>query len=67
MQYLGNFIVFIAVKIQQKGCTEDLRQSLDRRVDLFDPHITFSPVAYSSLILVDQELIGGIIENGFFV
>ena len=62
-EHVGDLVVFIAIKIQQKGRFEDLGEIADRSLYLLHIDIMLGLVGYGGGA-VDQKFVGCIVEDG---
>jgi len=63
LQHICYFMVFIAIKIQQKRIAKNFRQLMDRFLNVFHAQTAFSGVDHRVLVVVQQKLIRRTVED----
>ena len=63
LEHIGDLVVFIAVKIQHKRCFEDIGQTPDRGLDLFEVDVVLGLVGNSGRAM-KYKFVGRVVEDG---
>jgi len=64
VQHISDLMVFVSFEIQEKGLFENAGQLMNGILNVFHAHRGFSTIDNSRLVMVEQEFIGTVIENG---